>query len=95
MFSYSNIGIVLSSNNSGHYYLLGFTINNNNLKYSVQIYKFNTTKNFNSTNTIEKSIAINDVINEREGISCFITNNQTIICFFLIKGSNRSLNLFI
>ena len=96
VFSYHNIGIFLFSNSSGHYYLFGFTINNNNnLKYSVQIHKFNTTKNFNNTNTIEKSIAINDVINEREGISYFITNNQTIICFFLIKGNNRSLNLLI
>jgi len=84
--SIRNMGIFLFSNSSDHYYLFGFTIKENEaLKYSLQIHKFNTIENFNSSRTNEKEIKIEDAYSEKDGISCFITENQNIICFYLTK----------
>ena len=86
--SFRNMGIFLSSNNKDYYYLFGYTINENNiLKYSVQIHKFNEIQNFYSYQTCQNEEKIDNVNNKRDGISCFITNNKIIICFYLTKSS--------
>ena len=50
---------------------------------NLQIHQFNTIENFNSFTTIIKEIKIDDANSEKDGISCFITENQYIMCFYL------------
>ena len=91
VYSLRNMGIFLSSNISGYYYLFGFTIydsDNSNYKFSLQIHKFNEVENFNTYNTFQREIKIDNSYNEKDGISCFITKKQIIMCFYLKKKNN-------
>jgi len=91
--SFRNLGIFLSSNGSDHYYLFGFTIKENeNLKISLQIHKFNEVKNFNNSNTLQREIKINNPNNNRDGISCFTTENQTVMCFYITQNITNMVN---
>jgi hypothetical protein len=91
--SFRNMGIFLSSNSSDHYYLFGFAIReNDDLKISLQIHKFNGVKNFSHSNTFQREIKINNPNNNRDGISCFITENQTIMCFYITLNNTNRVN---
>ena len=92
--SFRNIGtFLLSWNNSGLYYLFGFTIKKDNtFKYSLQIHKFNEIENFNIYQTFQREDKIDNVHYKRDGISCFKTDNQIIMCFNLTKYSTSNVN---
>ena len=83
--SLRNMGIFLYSDNNVHYYLFGFIIEeaNKNLKYSLQIHNFSTIEYFNNSKTLNSRIEIYNSYKDKNGISCFITENQIIMCFYL------------
>ena len=54
--------------------------------YNLQIHKFNTIENFQSSSTYETEIKIDDANSEKDGISCFITKKKIIMCFYLTKS---------
>jgi hypothetical protein len=56
---------------------------------NLQIHQFNTIENFNSFTTIIKEIKIDDANSEINGISCFITENHYIMCFYLTKNNTK------
>ena len=56
---------------------------------NLQIHQFNTIENFNSFTTIIKEIKIDDANTEKDGISCFITENQYIMCFYLTINNTK------
>ena len=58
-------------------------------KYNLQIHQFNTIKAFNSSNTVIKEIKIDDANSKEDGISCFITENQYIMCFYLTNNNTK------
>ena len=90
--SFRNVFLSLKSNGTHYYYLLGFI--NKNKEYIIQKHLFYSIKNFNHSNTLIKNITINNIktnINNGSGLSCFQTEKQFIICFFL----NQSINYFI
>ena len=59
------------------------------VKYNLQIHQFNTIKAFNSSNTVIKEIKIDDANSKEDGISCFITENQYIMCFYLTNNNTK------
>ena len=82
--SLRNMGIFLYSDNNSNYYLFGFIIKGvDNLKYSLQIHNFSTIENFNNSETFNNSTEIDNSYKDENGISCFITENQIIMCFYL------------
>ena len=85
--SYQNMAIPLFSNNSDYYYLFGFIGDTNNTtenKFIIQKHIFKSIINITNENTM-KSIAINKkaIYHEKTGFSCFQTEKQIIMCFFL------------
>jgi len=61
------------------------TKNIDKVMYNLQMHEFNTIQNFNSSITVKKEKKIDNIINERDGFSCFITKQQIIMCFYLTK----------
>ena len=59
------------------------------VKYNLQIHQFNTIRTFNSSNTVIKDIKIDDANSKEDGISCFITESQYIICFYLTNNNTK------
>jgi len=95
---FRNMGIFLFSNSSGHYYLFGFTteeiIENEKTEeykklYNLQIHQFCTIENFNNSSTVIKEIKIDDTNSKKEEISCFITEKQYIMCFYLTRNTTK------
>ena len=84
--SYQHVAISLFSNNFDYYYLFGFIGNkdSNRNTYLFQRHKFNSIENFENENTINFSkFYIKAISNAQTGFSCFKTEKQIIICFFL------------
>ena len=87
--SYQTMIISLFSNTSDYYYLFGFIGSNNfyNLtenKFFIQKHIFKSIENFQNDTTKMISIKYKQATNNIEtGFSCFQTEKQTIICFFL------------
>ena len=90
--SYRHAFIPLFSNDSNYYYLLGF-INYEN-KFIIQKHLFNSLQNFGNETTLKKSIQINNInskkssVFDKSGLSCFQTEKEYIICFFLNESFN-------
>ena len=90
--SYRHEFISLFSNDCNYFYLLGF-INDQN-KFIIQKHLFNSLKDFANETTLNKSIQINHINAknlsgfDESGLSCFQTEKEFIICFFLNESSN-------
>ena len=88
IYSFRHAFIPLISNDTNFYYLFGFI--NENSKYIIQKHIFNSIENFTTEDTLIKNITINNfkAKNSKSGISCFQTEQQFIICFFLTNKPN-------
>ena len=82
--SFRNSAISLFSNDNNYFYLFGFVIEYlNNYLYILEKHRFESNTNFPSDDTCKK-ITIIDVSHlSRDGISCFQTKNEIIICLIL------------
>ena len=94
IYSFRHAFIPILSNDSNYYYLLGF-ININN-KFIIQKHLFNSIQNFESEDTLIKNITINKfkAKDQKSGVSCFQTEQQFIICFFLTSSLNLVITAF-
>ena len=82
--SFRHALISLKPNDNNYYFLLGFI--NDYYEYIIQKHLFYSIKNFTSgDNTLIESIKVDyiEAINRDSGLSCFQTEKQFIICFFL------------
>jgi hypothetical protein len=87
--SYRNLAIFFYSEGNNHYYLFGFILKiNSTLKYCLQTHRFISLNDFKQNNTYVNGKCVDDSINEKTGISCYITINKCIICAFLNKNKN-------
>ena len=89
--SFRHAFIPLSSNDTNYYYLFGF-INHQNI-YIIQKHIFNSIQDFETEDTLIKNITIKNFNAKAptSGLSCFQTEKQFIICFFLTSKSNFSI----
>ena len=93
--SLRNEAILIDKNTSGHYFLFGFTYkkyegDNNFNQFCLQIHNLNCElEQFRDLDTSEenKYKFINNPFSELIGISCFKTENNNIICFYLTNDS--------
>jgi hypothetical protein len=88
IFSYRHAFIPLLSNDTNYYYLFGFI--NNQSRFIIQKHLFNSVQDFESEDTLIKNITINNFKAKvpTSGLSCFQTEQEFIICFFLTLNSN-------
>ena len=97
--SYRNEGIFLQTNNSGNYYLFGFTSNfyygeNTFYNFSLQIHNFNfQLNNFKSENTSKIIHFLPNAFSVLIGISCFKTKKNYIMCLYLTH--NKKFNIIV
>ena len=93
--SYRNEAIFLESNNTGNYYLFGFTINENIKKFSFQIHKFNITLDkFKKENTTIIIDLIDNAYYHKLGVSCFKTEQRKIMCFYLTNDNKYNIIVY-
>ena len=88
IFSYRHAFFPLFSNDTNYYYILGFI--NNQSRYIIQKHLFNSIQDFEYEDTLIKNITINNFKAKvpKSGVSCFQTEQQFIICFFLTTKPN-------
>ena len=90
--SFRHAFISLFSNDTNYFYILGF-INYQN-KFIIQKHLFNSLQDFANETTLNKSIQIDNINAKKSGeyivsgLSCFQTEKEFIICFFLNESSN-------
>ena len=92
IYSFRNAFIPLKPNDTNYYYLLGFI--NYEQEYIIQKHLYYSIANFYIKNHLINNITIKNISAIKQhgsGISCFQTEMQYIICFFL----NQSTNYFI
>ena len=95
--SQQNMAISLFSNSSDYYYLFGFVGSNNtheNIFY-IQKHIFKSLESFENNKTKEISKIVTQTIsNKQTGYSCFQTEKQIIMCFFLTIEQKYIINAY-
>ena len=87
--SFRNVFISLKPNDTNYYNLLGFI--NYDQEYIIQKHLFYSINNFYENNTLINNITIKNIRaikTHGSGLSCFQTEIQYIICFFLNQSTN-------
>ena len=78
-----------SNNSTDFHYLLGFV--NNESHYILQNHKIKSLENFQNDITLNKSYDTQiRAYYQTTGVSCFQTQNQIIICFYLNGNHNNN-----
>ena len=95
---FSNLKTILSFrneafllNNYSNYYLFGFTFGDDNevLHFSLQEHQFEfSLENFETIDTSKREHSIDNPFSEKIGISCFKTDGNNIMCFYLKQDRN-------
>ena len=87
--SFRNLAIFFYSEGNNYYYLFGFILKiNSTLKYCLQTHRFSSLNDFKQNYTVVNGKCVDESINKKTGISCYITINKCIICAFLNKNKN-------